>query len=60
LYDYFNLCSEEYLMKKKGYIYPEVWEAWCKGIQDFLKHERIKMLWDKEMKTGSYYGMKLE
>jgi hypothetical protein len=28
LYDYFNLCGEEYLYYRKGYIFPEVWEAW--------------------------------
>lgn len=25
LYRYFNLCAEEYLYYKRGYIYPEVW-----------------------------------
>lgn len=27
IYDYFNLCAEEYLFYRKGYIYPEVWES---------------------------------
>jgi hypothetical protein len=30
--DYFNLCAEEYLFYKEGYIYPEVWTAWCRGM----------------------------
>ena len=27
LYDYFNLCGEEYLYYQKGYVYQEVWKA---------------------------------
>lgn len=59
LYDYFNLCGEEYLMWKKGYLYPEVWNTWCKGIKIFLGNERIKKVWDEEMRTYAYYGLKL-
>jgi hypothetical protein len=57
LYDYFNLCSEEYLYFKRGYIYPEVWRAWCKGMLDYLNNERICKLWNEEEKKASYYGL---
>lgn len=57
LYDYFNLCGEEYLFYQKGYIYPKVWKAWCNGIESYLKHEQIGGLWKEEEKSDSYYGL---
>jgi hypothetical protein len=60
LFNYFNLCGEEYLFYRQGYIYPEVWQAWSKGIEIFLDDPRIKQLWDKEINTGSYYGLRFE
>ena len=59
LYDYFNLCSEEYLYFKNGYIYPEVWKAWCNGIEFYLQHKRIGDTWAEEEKenSASYYGL---
>lgn len=59
LYDYFNLCSEEYLYYTKGYIYPEVWKAWCNGMEFFLGHKRIGDTWTEEEKesSASYYGL---
>ena len=56
LYDYFNLCAEEYLYYRKGYIYPEVWEAWLAGMKYFYDNPRIQALWDREIASGSYYG----
>lgn len=35
--DYLNLCSEEYLWKKKKRIPKSVREAWEAGIIDYLK-----------------------
>ena len=55
--DYFNLCAEEYLYFKKGYIDKEVWQAWCNGMWFFLQNERIRKAWEDEEKTGSYYGL---
>lgn len=57
LYDYFNLCGEEYFFYKHGYIYPEVWKAWCNGIDYYLKDKRIGNLWLQEEATESYYGL---
>jgi len=56
LYDYFNLSGEEYLFYRKGYIYPEVWRSWVKGMRFYYENERIQKLWDKELSTESYYG----
>lgn len=59
LYDYFNLCGEEYLYYSQGLIIPEVWNAWEKGMILNLKHPRISKLWVREKKTGSYYDLDL-
>ena len=59
LYDYFNLCAEEYLYFRKGYIYPEVWTAWRNGMKIFCGCPRICRLWEKELSSGSYYGLPL-
>jgi hypothetical protein len=60
LYDYFNLCGEEYLYYKQGYVLPEVWEAWLNGMNIFCRDKRIRKLWEEELKTNSYYGFKLD
>jgi len=31
--DYFNLCAEEWLFRKAGYIYDPVWTAWDNGMK---------------------------
>lgn len=58
LYEYFNLCAEEFLFKIKGYIPKEVWEAWNNGMQIFFGNKRICDLWKEECTTNSYYGFK--
>src|ERR1043165_2380128 len=60
LFDYFNLCAEEFLFYKAGYIDEEVWQSWRKGMGIFGENERIRQLWEKELKTESYYGFKLD
>ena len=57
LNDYFNLCAEEYLYYKKGYIYEEVWKAWRNGMLSFFNIEVIKKYWLDEEKSNSYYGL---
>lgn len=59
LYDYFNLCSEEYLYFKSGYIDSEVWGSWLRGMQIYLASKEIRRLWDAELEAGSYYGFSL-
>lgn len=56
LYDYFNLCAEEYLFYKNGYIYPDVWKGWINGMAIFYAEPKIANEWEKELETGSYYG----
>lgn len=57
LFDYFNLCGEEYLFFKRGYIDPLAWRAWYNGMTIYYKSPRIKVLWARELKANSYYGL---
>ena len=56
---YFNLCAEEWLFWKAGYIYEEVWRAWDQGMKQYGRDPRVIALWKKEDATDSYYGFKL-
>lgn len=59
LFDYFNLCSEEYLYFKTGFIDPEVWLSWKKGMRYYSKIPHIRKIWEIELLSGSYYGFTL-
>ena len=56
LYDYFNLCAEEYMYFKAGYIDAEVWKSWKNGMKVFARNSTIRSLWAEELKNGSYYS----
>jgi hypothetical protein len=58
LFSYFNLCAEEHLFFGAGYIDRRVWKSWCKGMEIFFGCPRIRMLWEEEVKSGSYYGFR--
>lgn len=60
LFDYFNLCAEQYLYYESGYIDKEVWRAWARGMRFFAKNAEIRVLWEAELSSGSYYGFTLE
>lgn len=60
LFDYFNLCAEEYLYYKTGFIDEEVWASWLRGMGAFAKVEHIRSLWQAELEAGSYYGFTLD
>ena len=57
--DYFNLCSEEYLYFKQGYIYPDVWKAWENGMKTVFFSPRVKEYWQSERESDSYYSLPL-
>lgn len=59
LVDYFNLCAEEYLFKKRGYIPSDVWKSWKNGMAFYMKDDNIKQLWLKERESESYYGLEM-
>jgi hypothetical protein len=51
LFDYFNLCGEEYLFYKRGYIDPVAWKAWHNGMKFFYKSPRINALWGQRARN---------
>jgi|ERR1700722_2782163 hypothetical protein len=59
LVEYFNLCAEEYLFFKEGYIHPEAWQSWCRGMVCYLQDDGIRGAWNEEMTLGSYYDLTL-
>lgn len=59
LNDYFNLCGEEFLFYKRGFIYEEVWKAWHNGMSYYVASKRIGDRWKEEKKTDSYYGLEM-
>lgn len=58
LFDYFNLCGEEYLFFKRGYSDPVAWQGWYNGMKSFYKSPRINTLWATELEGNSYYGLR--
>lgn len=58
--DYLNLCAEEYLFYREGYIHTDVWRSWCCGMLQYLDREPLLEVWREEGKSGSYYGLSLE
>ena len=50
---YFDLCSEEYFLYKKGHLNEEVWEEWEEGMKSAFRKKAILKYW-QERKT-SYY-----
>lgn len=58
LFNYFNLCAEEYFFYNAGYIDSDVWASWCRGMSVFFKHPPIRALWELDCEAGSYYGFR--
>jgi hypothetical protein len=56
---YFNLCAEEWLFWRAGYIYDPVWEAWRNGMKQYSRDKRVMAIWERERETNSYYGFDL-
>lgn len=59
LVKYFNLCGEEYLYYSLGYIYPQVWNAWKRGMCVYASNKRVQSFWEEELRSGSYYGLSM-
>ena len=59
LYDYFNLCAEEYLYFRAGYIDSGVWRSWLSGMRYYAANPEIRRVWQRELDQGSYYGFQL-
>jgi hypothetical protein len=57
---YFNLCGEEWLYYKHGYLLPDVWQTWHRGMMWYRNDERIRQYWEDELDTDAYYGLKFD
>lgn len=44
---YFNLCSEEYHLRNKGYINDEVWNLWKEGMIETMHQKVFRQAWAK-------------
>lgn len=42
---YFDLCSEEYHLYKKGLIDEDVWKLWGEGMQEAMKRQSFRDAW---------------
>lgn len=51
---YFDLCSEEYYMYRKGLIEDVVWKYWTEGMRDAFKIYKLGNFWQGEL--GQYYN----
>jgi hypothetical protein len=56
---YFNLCAEEFLFYKQGYIPPQVWKSWRDGMAYYMEDPAIRDAWKREQETqgDSYYEL---
>jgi hypothetical protein len=54
--DYFNLCAEEFMFYRRGYIPEDVWTAWRNGMNWYAKNPKFTMVWREEKVTESFYG----
>jgi len=61
LYDYFNLCAEEYLFYKRGYVPHEVWKSWQQGMRYYMRDPLIRKVWeaDESRQGSSYYDLEM-
>ena len=51
---YFDLCSEEYHLKKQNYINDDVWEIWKKSMAHAMDKKAFVEAWDK-LKTDTKF-----
>ena len=54
-----NLCGEEYLYFKRGYIDISVWTAWHSGMKAMDIKPSIRSVWETEKTTNTYYDLPL-
>lgn len=59
IYDYLNLCAEEYVWYKRRLICKKIWSNWFVGMMDYLNTPKfMKIIKEEEDKKldYSYYG----
>lgn len=58
VYDYLNLCSEEYYWYKKNFVDEDVWQCWLSGMQKWYASSFFieNIVKDEKKKEASYYN----
>ena len=51
---YFNLCSEEFILKESGNIKEEIWKKWLKEMEKLFSFNAFKQAWSLINKVASY------
>lgn len=46
---YYDLCSEEYHLYKKGLIDEDVWKLWGEGMQEAMKRQSFRDAWTNHL-----------
>jgi hypothetical protein len=52
---YFDLCSEEYYLSKKGHIHEDTWKEWKSGIEYAFSKKAFKDGWEIISLDTIYY-----
>lgn len=52
---YYDLCSEEFDLKSKGYIDTKMWQSWKDGMEFAFSKEAFQQAWGK-IKTDTRYS----
>jgi len=53
---YFDLCSQEYYLYKKGKLKEEIWKEWEEGIDSSIKLSAFKNAWIELPNSQSTYN----
>tara|TARA_R100001039_G_scaffold31506_1_gene24106 strand:+ start:467 stop:883 length:417 start_codon:yes stop_codon:yes gene_type:complete len=53
---YFDLCSEEYFLMKRGHIGEETWQEWSAGMEFSFSKVAFKKAWFLLREDTIYYG----
>lgn len=58
VYDYLNLCAEEYYWYKKGFVDDDVWKCWLTGMKKWHEYSFFvkKIISDEKTNNASYYN----
>ncbi|OHB19944.1 MAG: hypothetical protein A2666_03785 [Parcubacteria group bacterium RIFCSPHIGHO2_01_FULL_47_10b] len=52
---YFDLCSEEYFLHRKGHLDEDVWKEWCEGMRILFSRPAFRDGWKKLNFDMEYY-----
>jgi hypothetical protein len=52
---YFDLCSEEFYLYKKGHLDKDAWEEWEDGMDSLFKKPAFKTAWKKMSEAPTLY-----